>query len=797
MSSENTQPEIKRRYSLWFVLILFGLTAVVLMWNTKNRLLEIERQHQQLLENSVKGTSRAISLKLNELRRAVRLFGEREADLLLELVRVEENFDVYEEIIENVKNVFPQAFAVTLADSKGEPYIEDFDGFISMQCLIDIKQYARTGHPVVPYLHTNPYGYHIDIMVKLDLNEETPVIFFISFRPEVIVELLANNQLYQHEMILTHFEKPNLIEITAAGSRKVLDEKEMFLTEAQEKGIVYSEDVKGALWKLVYVSDNDMFAFKKQIWIETGTELFVLLLFSIFMLRQLSRSEFHIMQARLIAENANKLKSNFLANMSHEIRTPLTAIIGFANTLMDKEPSTIERNNAAKTIIQNGQHLLSLLNNILDLSKIEADKLEVERVSISPFQIISEIESLIKPQADKKGLMFSLDYCLPLPARINSDPTRLKQILINLCGNALKFTEEGKIILRVSFDKETQAMRFDVIDSGIGLTKKQTETIFEEFTQADTSTTRQYGGTGLGLSLTRELVKLLGGDLTVSSECGVGSQFTLSVETGLTDDIEMIRDEKQIPKHFDSVALEQAAALSGSVLLAEDTLTNQELFSIYINKIGPRLTIVNNGKQAVERALNEKFDLILMDMQMPVMDGVEAVSILRDKGCQVPIVALTANAMIEDRERCLAAGFDHFLTKPIQQSELHAKMAEILPVKNVDDDAVAPIRSNIIDKEPELHDIVIRFIASLPETLQEMKQAAYQRNWEGLKSLLHQLVSTSGGLGYPDVVKLTRDIESHIREQNYAPVDMLLSELTDLSDRITIGMPRVSNNSYQ
>ena len=229
----------------------------------------------------------------------------------------------------------------------------------------------------------------------------------------------------------------------------------------------------------------------------------------------------------------------------------------------------------------------------------------------------------------------------------------------------------------------------------------------------------------------------------------------------------------------------------------KDTLTNQELFSIYINKIGPRLTIVNNGKQAVERALNEEFDLILMDMQMPVMDGVEAVSILRDKGCQVPIVALTANAMIEDRERCLAAGFDHFLTKPIQQSELHVKMAEILPVKNEDNDDSAPIRSNIIDKEPELHDIVMRFIAGLPETLHEMKQAAYQRNWEVLTALLHQLVSTSGGLGYPDIVQLTRDIEAHIREQNYDPVDKLLSELVDLSDRITIGRPQISNNSYQ
>jgi len=790
MSSEITHPDIKSRNSLWFVLILFGLTASVLVWNSQGRLEKFEEQHDELMKTSVKGTSRAITLKLKELRRAVSLFGEREAELLLELVNEEENFDAYEQIVEKVETVFPQAFAVTLADSNGKPYIDDFDGIVSQQCIRDIKTFAHTNHssehPPEPYLHTNPNGYHIDIMVRINLNESTPVIFFVSFRPEFIIELLKNNQLSDHNMILTHFTKSRLIEITADGSRKILGEN-ILLTGEEVKRIGYTKKVDGALWNLAYMSDNEMSVFRKHIWNETGVVLFILLIFSIFMLRLLSRSEFHIMQARHIAEDANNSKSAFLANMSHEIRTPLTAIIGFANTLMAKEPSTVERNHAANTIIQNGQHLLSLINNILDLSKIEAGKLEVEQVLVSPFQVIFAINSLMKPQAEKKNLLFVLEYNLPLPALIKSDPTRLKQILINICSNALKFTEKGQIILRVTHDKEKQALRFDISDTGIGLTKEQADTIFDEFTQADASTTRRFGGTGLGLSLTQKLVHLLGGTLSVTSEYGVGSQFTLSVDTGAIENIEIIHDEKQIPEYFEPVEVEQTTRLSGSVLLAEDIQVNQELFSIYIDKIGPRLTIVANGKEAVERALNEKFDLILMDMQMPVMDGVEAVSILREKGCKVPIIAFTANAMKEDMDRCLQSGFDYFLTKPIQQSELYAKMAEILPEEKQDQDGVEPIISNILDNEPELHDIVVRFIVSLPKTIDQMKQAARLENWDRLNILLHQLVSTSGGLGFPDVMKLCRVTETTIRAKNYVQIDKLLSDLKNLSDRITAG----------
>lgn len=788
-----TQRTFKKHYSMLFVLCLFGLTAAALILNSEKRLEEVVSQHNLLLDNSARGTAREISLKLNELRRAVRLFGEREKYLLGQLVEEEDNVAVYEQIVERVKKVFPYAFAVTFADNKGEPYIEDFDGFISMQCLIDIRTFAQTGNPVAPYLHTNPYGYHIDIMTYLDLGMESPTIFFVSFKPDVIVQLLANNQIFQHQMMLVHQEKPNLVEIIAKGSRKILDENAMFLTDDQQKGIVHSVPVEGALWNLVYLTDDDMNGFRMHTWLETGIEILLLLLFCFLMFRQFSRSEIHIRKAQKAAEDANRSKSAFLANMSHEIRTPMTAIIGFANTLTDKKISPSDRNNAATTIIQNGKHLLSLINNILDLSKVEAGKLDVEHVAVHPFEIISNTEMLVKPQAREKGLSFDIEYEFPLPLEINSDATRLTQILMNLIANALKFTEQGGITLHVSYDRSVNHLCFDVIDTGIGLTRKQSETIFEEFSQADASITRKYGGTGLGLPLTRELVRLLGGTLTLSSDHGVGSKFSFSVSTGSVNGEQMISGENQIPDYVAiSDDLKDMPLLSGRILLAEDTSTIRDLFRIYIKNIGAELTMVENGKLAVERARNETFDVILMDMQMPVMGGVEAVRILRKEGNHARIFALTANAMKEDRDRCFAAGYDDFLTKPIQQSELYAKLAGVLPSKvlssrHKEGESLVPIRSAVLDNEPDMKDIVVRFIQSLPATINEMRQVLVEENWDELKEIIHQLIGTSGGIGYPSVSDLAREIEALIRESNFEHIEGKLLELQGLSNRISAG----------
>jgi len=397
-------------------------------------------------------------------------------------------------------------------------------------------------------------------------------------------------------------------------------------------------------------------------------------------------------EARKQAEQAVECKSAFLANMSHEIRTPLTAILGFTDLLKNDEEldDPVQRADALATIRRNGRHLLELINDILDLSKIEADRIEVERIHCSPADIMRDVRDLMKIRTKAKGLTLTTEFDGPVPRTIASDPTRLRQILINLVGNAVKFTEAGSVRLTASLvpGAEPPLIRFDVIDSGIGISNSQIATLFQPFTQADSSTTRRFGGTGLGLSICKRLAELLGGQITVASRAGQGSTFSLTVPTGSLDGvplIEQFEDESSPEPADDSPPPAPAKRVLANcrVLLAEDGADNQRLISFFLAKAGAEVTVVENGQLAVERALFTHegcgkrqtdppgpFDVILMDMQMPVLDGYGAAARIREEGCNIPIVALTANTMQGDREKCLAAGCNDYLAKPIDRQML-------------------------------------------------------------------------------------------------------------------------------
>lgn len=394
----------------------------------------------------------------------------------------------------------------------------------------------------------------------------------------------------------------------------------------------------------------------------------------------LSQANDTIQQQIAAAEAANAAKSQFLANMSHEIRTPLTAILGFAENLLDGGQDESERRSAVKTIVRNGEHLLEVINDILDLSKIEAGKLEVESLPISPAQIVADVLSVMRVRADAKQLPLKLRYLSPIPNFVQTDPTRLRQILINLIGNAIKFTLSGHVELQVELlDPRTDRphLRFIVADTGVGLSREQIDKLFSPFTQVDGSTTRKYGGTGLGLSISRRLARMLGGDVSVESEPGQGSRFAVVIETGSLAGTTLIdnpqeslsRDESTRSNEFDEVPL------TGRILLAEDSPDNQRLIGALLRRWGADVTLAHNGEMAVELAWGEfrrgqPFDVILMDMQMPMLDGYSATRRLRSLGYQEPIIALTANAMSEDKERCLNAGCNDYATKPIQRAEL-------------------------------------------------------------------------------------------------------------------------------
>ncbi len=389
--------------------------------------------------------------------------------------------------------------------------------------------------------------------------------------------------------------------------------------------------------------------------------------------------------ARQEAETANRAKSEFLANMSHEIRTPMTAILGFADMLRDGrhvEANAAQRDEAIDTIQRNGRYLISIINDILDISKIEAGKLDLECISCSPVHLAAEVLSLMSVRAAEKNLPFRIEYTGPVPERIHTDPVRLKQILLNLVGNAIKFTHAGgvRLVIRLVQDPSAPKLQFDVIDTGMGVTPEQTARLFEPFTQADSSTTRRFGGTGLGLAISKRLAEMLGGDVTAERCTGQGSLFRLTVATGSLDGVRLLENPSAATVELPSPErseLGEIAALHCRVLLAEDGADNQRLIGHILRKAGADVTIVDNGLLAVRavqtaRAEGMDYDLVLMDMQMPEMDGYEATRVLRRRGFNLPVIALTAHAMAGDEEKCLDAGCDAYATKPINRSALIA-----------------------------------------------------------------------------------------------------------------------------
>lgn len=444
---------------------------------------------------------------------------------------------------------------------------------------------------------------------------------------------------------------------------------------------------------------------------------------------------------------ANKVKNRFLANMSHEIRTPLTAVLGQSEAIVRGDVDPLNITKEVEIINENSQHLLTLINDILDLSKIEENKLELENVDIDLIKLLDNLLNMFSSQATKKGIKFEIIHIFKAPFFINVDGLRLKQILINLCSNAIKFTSKGKVTL--SIDYVDEHLVFVVEDSGIGMSKNQISHIFDSFTQADNSISRRFGGSGLGLFLSDHLAKIMGGTITVKSKELEGSVFTLTLPMKKVVKTNMFIDPEEHKK---------GSYFSGQILIAEDHNDNRRMITRLLESLGLEVITASNGIEVLELYEFHHPSLILLDIQMPVMDGIEAFKRLRECGCKLPIYALTANAMSHEIEQYLTLGFDGHLTKPIERKVFIQTLEKYFQKENVFSRYQDAKKSLDVD----MSDLKLEFIQGLHKEQELFISNIDKKNLIAIKSQMHKLAGASQMFGFNTISEKALRIEKEL-----------------------------------